>query len=70
MRKLNNTEWDLAGAGSGGELRTVTWNEIPRIDGPPEILRRQLERSDSQTDDRALIPLHWLPPQDDLPQLI
>ncbi len=67
---LSNAEWDLAGAGSGGELRTLTCNEIPRIDVPPEILRRQLERSDSQAEDRAPIPLHWLPPQDDLPQLI
>lgn len=70
MRNLNPAEWDLAGAGQDGEYRTVIRNDTSRLDRPPDELLLQFELSDSATGHWAPIPLHWLSPPDDLPQVV
>ena len=71
MRELRPVERDLAGAGQAEEYRTITRNEIPRLDSLPVSLPYKAENSQELSVDRALepIPLHWLPPRYDVPQV-
>ena len=71
MRKLRPAEQDLAGAGQAEQYRTTTRSEIPRLDHLPLGLSCAAESSQELSVDRApdLIPLHWLPPRDDLPRV-
>ncbi len=71
MRELRPAQWDLAGAGQAEEYRTITRNEIPRLDSLPVSLPYEAEDSQELSVHRAPepIPLHWLPPRDDTPQV-
>ena len=71
MRKLGPAQWDLVGAGQAEEYRTITRRETPRLDSLPVSLPFEAENSPELSVDRAQdpIPLHWLPPRDDTPQV-
>ncbi len=71
MRTLRPAEQELVGAGQAEEFRTITRNEIPRLDGLPVSLPYEAESSQELSVDRASepIPLRWLPPPDDTPQV-
>ena len=71
MRELRPAEWELAGAGQAEEYRTIARHEIPRLDSLPLSLPREAESSQELSVDRdpAPIPLHWLPPRGDTPQV-
>ena len=71
MRELGSAQLDLAGAGPAEQYRTITRSEIQRLDRLPLGLSCAAESSQELSVDRApdLIPLHWLPPRDDTPQV-
>ncbi len=71
MRNLRPAEQDLAGAGQAEEYRTIIRHEIPHLDSLPLSFPYVAENSQEPPVDRASepIPLHWLPPRDDTPQV-
>ncbi len=71
MNELTGKELDLVCGGQSNELRTVQCHDIPRFDSPSSGLTHELHRLAEPPGDRAPapIPLHWLPPRDDLPQV-
>ena len=69
MRELKPVERDLAGAGQAEEFRTINRDELPCFDGPPAGLLHERVHSHAALDDQDLIPLHWLPPRDEVPQV-
>lgn len=71
MRELTSRECDFAAGGKAQEYRTIIVHEIPRFDHIPANWVNLPGNSEEEPEQRAPgpIPLRWLPPQGDVPQV-
>ncbi len=71
MRELTLREARLPAGGASQEFRTVARNDIPRWEEPPGhwVLMAENPPATGPGCPAEPVPLHWLPPGDEWPQL-